>query len=152
VISDACFQPSLLHVNPGDEITFHNKDDFGHNVYGTGWAIGELEPSGGAGTASFADEGIYPFQCSLHPGMTGAVIVGDGEGTGNGVGVAIDIPEQEPPADTTTAAASPATEDEGGWLAAGIVGSLMGVAVGIGLMTLTTVTVRRRERLVSTPV
>lgn len=33
-------------------------------------------------TATFRRPGVYPFQCYLHPGMAGAVLVGDANGPG----------------------------------------------------------------------
>jgi plastocyanin len=148
VIADICFQPNLLHVDAGAEVSFLNKDPFGHNVYGTGWAVGDLAANGGTGSVSFADEGLFPFQCTLHPGMTGVIVVGDGDGAGNGAAIAIDVPEPQAPVDTDSANVS-TTDDDGTWLAAGIVGLLMGIAVGVAAMTLTAVSTRRRERLAS---
>ena len=33
-MADACFAPTVLHVDPGDEVTFVNDDDVAHNVVG----------------------------------------------------------------------------------------------------------------------
>ena len=33
---------------------------------------------------SFDEAGTYPFACSYHPGMTGAIVVGDGKGVAGG--------------------------------------------------------------------
>ena len=37
---------------------------------------------GGTYSYTFAASGVYPYYCFLHPGMVGAVVVGDGTGDG----------------------------------------------------------------------
>ena len=44
VLEDACFGPSVLHTEAGGTVRFVNQDPIEHNVYGTGWEIGELMP------------------------------------------------------------------------------------------------------------
>ena len=75
---DACFAPAVLHVGVDEEVTFTNLDPMAHNVAPAGWGWGHIEdiPEGGSFTATFDEAGVYPYACSLHPGMTGAVIVG----------------------------------------------------------------------------
>jgi plastocyanin len=75
---DACFTPAVLHVGVDEEITFTNRDPMPHNVAPAGWGWGHIDDlrEGQAFTASFDEPGVYPYACSLHPGMTGAVIVG----------------------------------------------------------------------------
>ncbi len=126
VIEHACFTPSILHVEPGALVSFENRDDFDHNVYGTGWGIGELG-SGRDARTTFHEEGLYPFQCSLHPGMTGVVVVGDGEGPGNGAAVAMQASGLTPPAEP---AAGPASDVRQGSSPAGVLGLLIGLALG----------------------
>ncbi|HXF37665.1 MAG TPA: plastocyanin/azurin family copper-binding protein [Actinomycetota bacterium] len=80
----ACFTPSLLRVAPGETVTFVNRDPFRHIVVGSGyrWGSPGFMGEGDAFTATFRRQGTYPFQCSLHPGMVGAVLVGDANGAG----------------------------------------------------------------------
>jgi plastocyanin len=81
---DACFDASVLRVDPGTDVTFANEDPLVHDVGGTGWGSGGDLRQGDVFTARFADPGVYPFACSYHQGMTGAVVVGDGKGAGAG--------------------------------------------------------------------
>jgi len=139
---DMCFTPSTLQVQPGDTVTFVNQDPFVHNVGGNLWGhYDDLHP-GDAFTATFDEEGIYPFACSYHPGMTGAIVVGDGVGDGNGAIVDVSSfsqPEPSPVVEVRTvtrqASSAPAVA---GW----VIGPLIGVGIGLGIGVL----VRRRTR------
>jgi plastocyanin len=75
---DACFAPAILHVGMDEEVTFTNLDPMAHNVAPAGWGWGHIEniPEGGSFTTTFDEAGVYPYACSLHPGMAGAVLVG----------------------------------------------------------------------------
>ena len=79
---DACFTPAVLHVGVDDEITFTNLDPMAHNVAPAGWGWGHVDAlrQGESFTTSFDETGVYHYACSLHPGMTGAVIVGGATG------------------------------------------------------------------------
>ena len=79
----------MLHpVDPeraaGRAVTFVNRDPITHNVGGNLWGNLDDMNRGDAFTATFDAEGVYPFACSYHPGMTGAIVVGSGTGAGNG--------------------------------------------------------------------
>jgi plastocyanin len=80
----ACITPSLLRVDPGETVTFVNRDSFRHIITGAGYAWGSrgYMGEGETFTATFRRPGVYPFQCFLHPGMVGAVLVGDANGPG----------------------------------------------------------------------
>jgi plastocyanin len=140
-----CFQPSTLFVEPGDTVTFANDDDQVHNVTGHGfqWGNGDQMTQGDSVVASFADPGVYAYSCTLHPGMVGAVVVGDPTEAllRAGSGATTDAP--------TTAAPAPAPTDSVGAtaLAAGTrpvaaaradddglgAGSAVALAVGAGV-------------------
>ncbi len=75
-----CFSPTVLRVEPGTQVTFRNTDPYQHNVGGQSWAVpGYLNTSAKA-EVTFAKAGTFPYACTLHPGMVGVVIVGDGVG------------------------------------------------------------------------
>ncbi len=118
-IAGACFTASLTKVDPETAVTFVNEDWTTHNVGGNEWGYFDDMREGDAFTATFADPGIYPFACSYHPGMTGAIVVGDGSGVGNGSTVSND-PFQAP-----TKIVTPADD--------GSAGVPAGVAIGVGL-------------------
>jgi plastocyanin len=131
---DACFTPSILRVEPGTEVTFTNKDPGMHNVTANGWGMFEDMDEGDSFRARFADPGIYPYGCTYHPGMTGAVVVGDAVGAGSGqeVGVgSLEVPEARPAPDSEVA-----TEETGsgtgpiGWIGGGVAGLAIGAALG----------------------
>jgi plastocyanin len=131
----ACFDPSILRVDPGTEVTFTNMDPIAHNVSAYGWGHADEMLEGDSFTATFREEGIYPFACSYHPSMTGAVVVGDGIGPGSATGVTTGPAHREataPKADTS-ATSTPVTS----WVA----GGLLGLAVGSGV----TLLARRRR-------
>jgi plastocyanin len=132
-IVDACFQPSLLTISRGATVTFVNRDPFAHNVGGHLWGHFDDLNEGQRFEATFHHDGIYPFACTLHPGMTGAIVVGDGVGAGNGHTVSVTIASKLTGAGSpapVVAAAAPLPGDEEtapiGWLLGGLV-------VGIGL-------------------
>jgi plastocyanin len=88
-MKDMCFTPTVLRVRPGDSVTFVNRDDMQHTVTGTSELFGSytgLAPQQSA-TYTFAKSGVYAYSCIFHPGMTGAVMVGDGSGPGLAAGV-----------------------------------------------------------------
>ena len=70
----------------GAPVTFVNVDEFVHNVGGNQWGHFDDLHGGMTFSVSFDEAGMYPFACSYHPGMTGAIVVGDGKGAGNGAG------------------------------------------------------------------
>lgn len=76
------FSPVVLSAPLGATVTWtHREDHPPHNIYGLGWGMspGQLLEPRAAFTATFDKPGIYPYQCSLHPGMSGVVLVGDGQ-------------------------------------------------------------------------
>jgi plastocyanin len=88
VIRRACFGPTVVHVAVGDEVSFINKDDTVHNLIGHGARWGEFEGMSGGETRrfTFSEAGIHPYACTLHPGMVGAVVVGESDGVAAGTG------------------------------------------------------------------
>ena len=81
-ITDGCFGPTVLFVDPGTTVTWTNGDPVPHTVTGVGGAWGSGDPITGGSKASytFEDSGTYVYVCTLHVGMAGAVVVGDGRG------------------------------------------------------------------------
>lgn len=138
---DACFTPSILRVTTGDTVTFVNRDGLIHNVSGSQWGYYEDMGKGSVFTATFPDEGVYPYACMYHPGMTGAIVVGDGDGPGNGAAVTVasyQVLESAPELEVAqTAREAP---DGGsstiGWVAGGATGLALGLALGLGVATL----------------
>lgn len=76
-IRDCGFAPVVLFASPGTIVTWRHADDPPHNVVGVGWGASEPLKNGDTASHIFSTPGIYPYQCSIHPGMAGAVVVGD---------------------------------------------------------------------------
>lgn len=82
-MKDSCFTPTVVRVDVGETITFVNLDPFQHAVAGTAGTFGNPGKQIGQNenvAFAFKTEGVLPFYCSFHPGMTGAIVVGDGSG------------------------------------------------------------------------
>lgn len=56
-----------------------NLDAFAHNVVGHGVSWGQFADIGPGESlvVAFDTPGIHPFSCTLHPGMVGAIVVGN---------------------------------------------------------------------------
>ena len=77
-LQDCAFQPAILHVEADTDVTFVNEDVVPHAVTGAGWGDATTIATGLSVRHRFVQPGIYPYQCYLHPGMVGAIVV-DGE-------------------------------------------------------------------------
>jgi plastocyanin len=134
----ACFNASVTTVDPGTDVTFVNEDaGTTHNVAGMQWGNFEDMSEGDTYTATFDEPGIFPFACSYHPGMTGAIVVGDGTGAGNGLSVSTTPPDLGPVDTSATPVASTASTTP--WVALAAIG---GVAIGAAA----TIAVRRTSK------
>lgn len=76
-----CFSPMVLHAAPGETVTFVNRDTAPHTVTGAGdWGTGFKELSTGMRfQVRLPERGLYLFDCVIHPGMVGAIYVGNGK-------------------------------------------------------------------------
>lgn len=83
-IRNFCFGPTILRVPEGETVTWVNRDDFAHVVLGANAAWGGYGKVRGGGEVSyrFVTSGVYPYVCTYHPGMIGAVVVGNGKPDG----------------------------------------------------------------------
>jgi plastocyanin len=131
---DACFTATTTTVDPGTAVTFVNDDDgITHNVGGNQWGhFDDLLP-GDAFTVSFDEAGTYPFACTYHPGMTGAIVVGDGRGAAGAETITV---EPFAPASTPKTVTRVVTRTDG--LPAGfvILAAGLGALLGAGAVTL----------------
>jgi plastocyanin len=83
-ISDFCFSPTIARIEPGATVTFRNADPFPHTVLGANaiWGSFEALRRGDEVTYRLERPGVYPYVCTYHPGMVGAIVVGSGDGPG----------------------------------------------------------------------
>src|SRR5688500_8940565 len=75
-MAEMCFTPTVARIEPGDTVTFHNKDKTLHMVGGITNVFGNLHtevPNDKSVSYKFNEEGVYPYVCMLHPGMGGAI-------------------------------------------------------------------------------
>jgi len=142
-LKDSCFVQTILRVQPGQAVTWSNRDSTEHGVTGVGGTWGDYTTflRGKSVTYRFGRAGVYPYFCYVHPGMVGAVVVGDGgkatatESFGAGV-----IPVTSPLSDAKAApaAAEPASSpvsasSPGPWRVVALVTLGLLAAVGAGL-------------------
>ena len=78
-VSKCAFRPTVNYIEPGDRLTWTNKDPVPHTVTGAhlSWGPERILDNGESVRYVFKSEGVYPYYCVLHPGMVGAVVVGD---------------------------------------------------------------------------
>jgi len=100
-----CFVPTIARVDPGAKVSFVNEDGIPHTVTGAVFVFGSIkEFSTGERSFRFEEEGTYPYVCILHPGMAGAIVVGDGKGAVSPMSVTEDAFANPPAKDNSSAA------------------------------------------------
>lgn len=123
---DGCtFAPTITRVPSGTEVTFINASATPHDVTGRGSEWGSrLLDVGASFKQRFTTAGLFPYSCSLHPGMAGIVVVGGSAAAAPAA--AAPAPATAPePAGTLTASAEPQTAPAA-VVAAGAIGVLIG--------------------------
>jgi len=75
-IDNFTFEPQTLTVKAGTTVTWTNRDDIPHTVVSTD-LIFKSKPldTDESFRFTFTKPGTYPYFCSIHPKMTGKVIV-----------------------------------------------------------------------------
>lgn len=143
-LEDSCFVQTILRVKPGQAVTWTNRDPTEHAVAGVGGAWGSYSTFllGKSVTYRFSRTGIYPYFCYVHPGMIGAVVVGDGgKATATQSSDAGVFPVASPLSATSAAPAAPeapatpvSASSPGPWRTVALMalGLLVAVAAGIG--------------------
>ena len=112
-ISGFNFSPASVTVAVGDTVTWTNSDDVPHTATADGGAFdtGTLD-NGGTNTVTFSTAGTFPYHCSVHPQMTGTVVVeaasSAGGGSGSGGNAATPPPTSVAQAERASASSSPA--------------------------------------------
>ena len=75
-IDNFSFGPETLKVSPGTTVTWINRDDIPHTVVSTdGVFKSKVRDTDEKFSYTFAKPGTYPYFCSVHPKMTGKVVV-----------------------------------------------------------------------------
>lgn len=73
-IRDKKFLPNYSAIQKGTKVTWYNEDSLTHTVTGDSWDSGQILPSQ-TFSKVFDQPGDYKYHCSIHPGMTGEIIV-----------------------------------------------------------------------------
>jgi plastocyanin len=137
-IADLCFTPTDLWIEPGQSVTWTNRDPFEHVVVGTGgWGTDDPLGQGKSLTVRFHERGIYPYSCHLHPGMNGAVIVGDVQVPAGLAAPSVALPQQVAETEPGPAALDRAAPATAALPAPGVGGWKVAALVGFGLFALT---------------
>jgi plastocyanin len=76
VIVDFGFEPDTLEVSAGATVEVVNEDAATHTVSAEDGSF-DIRLAGGGDRASFTVDapGTYPFVCTIHPSMTGSIVV-----------------------------------------------------------------------------
>ena len=75
-IANFTFKAQVLTVKPGTTVTWTNADDIPHTVTSTtGLFKSKVLDSGDKFSFTFAKPGQFGYFCSLHPHMTGTIVV-----------------------------------------------------------------------------
>jgi len=72
-VTDNKFTPKTIEIAPGDTVTWDFKGNAQHNVKGSGFDSGNKKE--GSYPYKFNSTGTYEYICTIHPGMTGKVVV-----------------------------------------------------------------------------
>src|SRR5438874_13817190 len=75
-IANFTFQAAVVTVKPGTTVTWTNGDDIPHTVVSKGGLFkSKVLDSGDHYSFTFAKPGQFGYFCSLHPHMTGTIVV-----------------------------------------------------------------------------
>jgi plastocyanin len=75
-IDNFSFAPGTLTVAVGTTVTWTNRDDIPHTVVSTdGVFKSKVRDTDEKFSFTFSTAGTYPYYCSVHPKMTGKIVV-----------------------------------------------------------------------------
>ncbi|HEY2592729.1 MAG TPA: cupredoxin domain-containing protein [Chloroflexota bacterium] len=74
-IASFAFAPKTVTVSPGQSVTFTNNDSVAHTATSSTWDSGDIEPGASYSLTAPSTPGTYTYHCSIHPFMTGTLIV-----------------------------------------------------------------------------
>ena len=74
-IKNFAFEPKTVTIKVGQIVTWTNQDSAAHTVVGDGGIDSGDLSKGKSYSKTFDTEGTFDYHCSIHPQMTGQVIV-----------------------------------------------------------------------------
>ncbi len=75
VVKDFLFQPMLLAIKAGTTVTWSNRDEEPHTISATGLFRSGALDTNQSFSFRFDKPGTFHFTCSIHPQMTGTILV-----------------------------------------------------------------------------
>jgi plastocyanin len=72
-VRDYQFEPTTLTVETGATVTWVWEGRAPHDVAGQGFE--SVDQSSGTFRHTFEQPGTYPYECTIHPGMEGSIVV-----------------------------------------------------------------------------
>ncbi len=85
VMQNMSYNPSTLNVKVGTTVTWVNKDSVTHDVVSdTGLFNSGTLTNGMSYNYTFNQTGSYPYHCTIHPSMTGTIVVSNATSTSTG--------------------------------------------------------------------
>ena len=143
-IEDFCFSPTIVRAGVGDVVTFTNVDPVPHSVLGANATWGDYAGFKKKSVMyQFSEPGVYPYLCTYHVGMVGAVVVGDGVGgaigTSTADGPVTKVDASDLALENTSAVVDRPSETNGAWP------MFMAAAFAIAVGALALMVVRRRR-------
>lgn len=76
VLGNRAYAPDEVSVAVGETVSWTNADSVAHTSTsdGSGWNSGSIAP-GARFSVAFQNAGVFPYHCTIHPGMIGRVVV-----------------------------------------------------------------------------
>ena len=78
VMRNIAFNPQTIHAKVGETITWFNRDDAPHNVTyvsGPRFTSSATFTNGGSFRLKLTKAGTIRYECTIHPGMNGTIVV-----------------------------------------------------------------------------
>jgi plastocyanin len=157
-IKDFCFGPTVVRLAAGQTVTWINRDPFVHTVLGANGLWGSFEELGRDQSVvyRFDRTGVFPYACTVHTGMVGAVVVGRAPALESASSViAPVVPASDPLVVATPVATLPAPTGavpsyaRGGGGSSGLLGTAIVLTEAAILLGLGGLVWRRRRMVVS---
>jgi len=80
-IMSSDYAPDPVRISVGDRVTWLNGDSLPHDASGNGWST-PLLLNGQRASVRFTARGTYRYTCTIHPAMSGRIIVNAAAGSG----------------------------------------------------------------------
>lgn len=74
-IANFSFVPASITVSAGQSVTFTNNDSARHTTTSSAWDSGDIQPGGTFTLTAPSQPGTFQYLCSIHPFMTGTLVV-----------------------------------------------------------------------------